>query len=62
MERVVGFEHKFFGSELSLKIGNDDFVFDQDFIAPVKKVVFFHDFGLNVNVFGDGAGGIDFLD
>ncbi len=28
VERVVGFEHMFFGSELSFKICDDDFVFD----------------------------------
>ena len=61
VESVVGFEHLFFRVELPFEIGDDNFVLDQDFIAPVNKVIFLHEFGLEVNIFWDGAGGVDFL-
>ena len=52
---MVGFEKGFFGCKLSFEIGDDYFVFDDNFIAPLNKLVLSHEPGLGINVFGNGS-------
>ncbi len=58
LDTMVGFEKGFFGCKLSFEIGDDYFVFDENFVAPLNKLVLFHEPGLCINVFGNWSSGI----